>query len=91
MVFAGADDRGFKEVRRALPFQLVGGGADPSTDNGRAVEAFAARLRRMGFSNLKTSVWPGNRHESLNELNRDEITADFIGWASNVVRSRRPA
>ena len=52
LIEAGADDRRFAAVRRDLPFNLVGGAADPSTFHGSAVEALAARLRRMGFSNL---------------------------------------
>ncbi|MFI0843358.1 alpha/beta fold hydrolase [Mesorhizobium sp. IMUNJ 23232] len=85
MVFAGADDRSFASVRRNLPFNLAGGGADPSTVNGKAVEKLAARMRKMGFSNLVSKVWPETRHESLNDINRDEITADFSGWAKRVV------
>jgi alpha-beta hydrolase superfamily lysophospholipase len=84
MVFTGADDRSFAGVRRDLPFHLAGGGADPSTDNGKAVEQLAARMRAMGFSNLETRIWPETRHESLNELNRDIITEDFIVWAQRV-------
>ena len=85
MIFAGADDRSFTSVRRDLPFNLTGGGADPSTVNGKAVEELAARMRKMGFSNLISKVWPETRHEGLNDINRDEITADFIGWAKRTV------
>jgi alpha-beta hydrolase superfamily lysophospholipase len=85
MVFTGGDDRSFASVRRDLPFHLAGGGADPSTVNGKAVEELAARMRNMGFSNLVSKVWPETRHESLNDINRDEVTADFIGWAKRTV------
>jgi alpha-beta hydrolase superfamily lysophospholipase len=85
MIFAGADDRSFNSVRRDLPFNLAGGGADPSTVNGKAVEELAARMRKMGFSNLYSKVWPETRHEGLNDINRDELTADFVGWAKRTV------
>jgi len=80
LVFTGADDRNFAGVRRDLPFNLVGGQRDPATDGGKAVEALAARMRRMGFSNLVSKVYPETRHESLNEINREPIMADFAGW-----------
>ena len=80
LVFAGADDSNFAGVRRDLPFNLVGGQRDPATDGGKAVEALAGRLRRMGFSNLVSKVYPETRHESLNEINREPIMADFAGW-----------
>ena len=84
MIFVGANDRNFAGVRHDLPFHLTGGSADPSTDNGRAVESLAARMERMGFSNLQTRVWPENRHESLKDLDRDAVTADFVEWARRV-------
>lgn len=86
MVFAGADDRNFASIRRDLPFNLVGGGADPESERGRTVTALAERLRRMGFSNLVSTIYPQTRHESLNEVNRDEIMADFADWAETAVK-----
>ncbi|CAI2933936.1 alpha/beta fold hydrolase [Aminobacter niigataensis] len=80
LVFAGADDGNFASVRKDLPFNLIGGAHDPATDGGKAVEALASRMRRMGFSNLVSKVYAETRHESLNEVNRDAVMADFAGW-----------
>ena len=38
----------------------------------------------MGFSNLFSTVYADTRHESLNELNRDVIVAEFMEWAEKV-------
>jgi alpha-beta hydrolase superfamily lysophospholipase len=84
MIFAGADDRNFASIRKSLPFSLFGGGADPSTVNGMAIEELAERMRRMGISHLTSKVWPQTRHEGLNDINRDEITAAFVEWAMKV-------
>jgi alpha-beta hydrolase superfamily lysophospholipase len=83
-VFRGADDRNFRMVPRDLPFHLVGGADDPATDRGKAVQGLEARLRRMGFSNLETTIYAETRHESLNELNRNIMTADFVGWIDRI-------
>jgi len=77
---AGADDRNMMRIRRDLPFHLVGGAEDPATEGGAAVGALAARLRRNGFSNLISTIYPQTRHESLNALNRNLIADDFIAW-----------
>lgn len=85
-VFYGADDRNFSSVRKDLPFHLVGGQKDPASNGGKAVEDLSRRLLRMGFSNLVTKVYPETRHESLNEVNRNIITAEFADWADSVVK-----
>ena len=86
-IFAGADDRNFAAIRKNLPVQLIGGSGDPESQFGKAVEAMAARMRRMGFSEVTSTIYPQTRHESLNELNRDIIMADFARWALRIVGS----
>jgi len=83
-IFAGADDSRFSSAPRDLPINLVGGAKDPATDGGKAVEHFARRLRRMGFSNLVSTVYADTRHESLNEVNRNIIMEDFGTWLEQV-------
>ncbi|KQZ81350.1 lysophospholipase [Mesorhizobium sp. Root157] len=85
LIFNGADDASFSEVRKALPFHLVGGAKDPATNGGKAVEHLARRMRRLGFSNLVSTVYPETRHESLNEVNRDTVMADFAMWLDKVL------
>ena len=83
-IFTGADDGNFADIRRELPFHLVGGQKDPATDGGKAVRALAARMGAMGFSNLETTVYDETRHESLNEVNRDQVMEDFAAWAAHL-------
>ena len=85
-IFAGADDSKFSAVPRDLPINLVGGEKDPATDGGKAVKHFADRLRRMGFSNLNSTVYADTRHESLNEVNRNMIMQDFGEWLDRVLQ-----
>jgi len=84
-VFALAGPNGLAAVRRDLPFSLVGGGGDPATAGGKAVGDLARRLAAMGFSNLETGIYAETRHESLNEVNRNVIMADFTDWARRVI------
>lgn len=84
----GAADAGLAKLARNKPFNLVGGESDPATEGGRAVGRLAERLRRNGFSNLRTRIYAETRHESLNELNRDIIMRDFADWARYVVEGK---
>lgn len=87
LVFHGADDRHFDGLRRNMPFNLVGGANDPATDGGKAVARLSERMAAMGFSNLKTTIYPETRHESLNELNRNLIMEEFADWLDGVTAS----
>lgn len=80
MMQHGADDKNFGKVERNLPFHLTGGGADPATANGNAITRLGNRLSAMGFTTVNETIWPNTRHESLNEINRDTITQQFIDW-----------
>ena len=81
-VFAGADNANIKKLARNLPLHLHGGGRDPATDFGHATEALASRFQALEFKSVTTTIDPQSRHESLNEINRDETIAEFIDWAN---------
>ena len=85
-IFEGADDANFSQARKTLPINLVGGQKDPATDGGKAVEHLATRMRRMGFSNLVSTIYAQTRHESLIEVNRDSIMEDFAAWALGALK-----
>ncbi len=88
-VFNGADDKSFVNVDRDLPFLLVGGEKDPATDGGKAVSDLAGRMTAMQFTNLNSKIYAETRHETLNEINRDQVTLDLIDWADRVTFKHR--
>ena len=63
-----------------LPVHIYGGRKDPSTNYGRDLEKFESKLRSIGMKDITCEVLEDTRHETLNELNRDESTAKFIDW-----------
>ena len=68
------------KIRKSLPMFILAGQKDPATENGKAVERLSKKLQNAGIQNLETSVLTDTRHESLNEINRDETTATLIKW-----------
>ncbi|MBZ9723411.1 alpha/beta hydrolase [Mesorhizobium sp. CO1-1-11] len=87
MALNGGKDAGFAGIRRDLPVAIVGGEKDPASDYGRGITHLANRMRKMGFSNLVSKVYPGTRHEGLNEVNRDTVMDDFGNWADAVLKA----
>lgn len=78
------DDRNFKTIRRSLPFNLIGGGQDPATNNGKAVKHLEKRLKRAKFTDIRCEILKDYRHETLNEVGRDKRMAEFADWLDQI-------
>ncbi|NQD74253.1 prolyl oligopeptidase family serine peptidase, partial [Pseudomonas sp. CM27] len=50
----------------------------------------ADALRATGNRHVQLRVYPEARHEVLNETNRDEVTADILGWLEQALALGRP-
>lgn len=87
MMKTGATNSNFANIRKELPFNLVGGMQDPATDKAKATRKLAERMKAMGFKNVTCTIYPETRHEGLNDLNRDEVTQNFLDWLAEVLPS----
>lgn len=76
----------FAAVPASLPVLVVSGEADPVGGWGAGVRRVAAGLERAGVRDLTLRLYPGARHELLNETNREEVTADLLAWIGEHVR-----
>ena len=56
------------------------GDRDPVGANGAGVRKVAGWFCRAGVKDLTVKLYPGGRHEMLNETNRDEVYADVLEW-----------
>ncbi len=81
-VFYGGTDRHLKRLARDLPVHIQGGGADPCSNKAQDMQHLTKRLQAAGLSDVTGLTLPDTRHESLNEINRNQTTGDFIGWLS---------
>ena len=63
----------------ACPALVIAGERDAAAEMGAHARTLAAALGQAGVATTLT-VYPGARHELLNETNRDEVTAAIIGW-----------
>jgi alpha-beta hydrolase superfamily lysophospholipase len=77
---AAADPERVAAIRSDLPILIVSGSDDPLAQGGAAVEALAERYRSANLTEVQVNLYPGARHEVLNETNRDEVTTDVIAF-----------
>lgn len=75
---ASADD--FGATPRNLPIYLFAGDQDPINGQLQGLHALEAIYQQAGFGNVSTRYYENGRHEMLNEINREEVTADLIKW-----------
>ena len=69
-------------IRKDFPLYVFSGERDPVGAN---IKGLIADLKAAGFTRLTTRIYPGARHETLKETNRDEVTRDLIAWLDGVV------
>jgi len=69
-------------IRKDLPLYIFSGERDPVGAN---IHGLIDALKAAGFKRLTTRIYPGARHETLNETNREEVTRDLIAWLDDVV------
>ena len=69
-----------EKVPKNLPVFLISGEDDPVGDYGKGVRKVEAMLRKAGIRDLSCRLYPGGRHEILNETNRREVYEDVWEW-----------
>lgn len=74
------DPKHIEEIPKEIPLLVVSGEADPVGGYGRGVRQFVGQLKNHGLNNIELKLYPGARHELLNELNRREVMEDIAKW-----------
>lgn len=69
-----------KKMNPATPIYLFSGGQDPVGGNGAGVRKVHSFFKKAGCTDVTLKLYPSGRHEMLNELNRDEVYTDVLGW-----------
>jgi alpha-beta hydrolase superfamily lysophospholipase len=68
------------KVPRDLPIYVFAGSEDPVGEKTRTIRQLLAAYGRAGVQDVTHKFYPGARHETLNETNRDEVTRDLVAW-----------
>ncbi|MGP1275073.1 MAG: alpha/beta fold hydrolase [Caulobacterales bacterium] len=85
----GEDGARLENMARDLPIHLAGGGADPATNNGKAVKILAGRLYNNRFTRVTLRHDPKARHETLNEIGYEQAMSDLADWADRIIAEGR--
>jgi len=68
------------KISRSLPVYVFSGSADPVGDMGASPTALVNAYRNIGIADIEFVLYPGARHETLNETNRQEVMDNLLSW-----------
>ncbi len=63
----------YNTVKKDLPILLVAGADDPVGAYSKGINEVADKMKASGHTNVTVKLFPGCRHEVLNETNRQEV------------------
>ncbi|NLA95758.1 MAG: alpha/beta hydrolase [Clostridiaceae bacterium] len=72
--------KNLKRMDTHTPILIASGGDDPVGSMGKAAPAYGRQLEALGFQDVTVKLYPGARHELVNETNHHEIDADIMAF-----------
>lgn len=76
------------KMPRGLPVFFMAGGDDPVGDRGVGVLKVYNQFRELGMENVRCRIYPGDRHEILNETDRRQVYADLLAWVEECLEGK---
>ena len=68
-----------------LPVFFVAGEDDPVGDYGKGVLKAVDMFKNVGMKNVKVKLYPTDRHEILNETDREQVYDDLYLWLNDLL------
>ena len=69
-----------EKIPKNLPVYMIAGEEDPVGNYGKGVEKVFEEYRKCGIRDLELKLYEDDRHEILNELDRENVYLDVKNW-----------
>lgn len=69
-----------EKMPKQLPVLLVSGADDPVGNYGKSVEKVYRSYQEIGMQNVQMRLYEKDRHELLNEIDREQVYGDIYRW-----------
>lgn len=80
------DQKNINTMSRTQPIYFMSGDCDPVGDNGKGVERAYKAFCDAGLHDVMIRLYPGGRHEMLNEVNKYDVYKDILAWLQEKVK-----
>jgi alpha-beta hydrolase superfamily lysophospholipase len=77
------DKSGWRLASPNLPIFFIAGADDPVIINERAWKKSIKFMKKLGYANVSCKLYPGMRHEILNETDNRQVYSDILNWIEN--------
>ena len=67
-------------IRKDIPVFFVAGEDDPVGDFGKGVQRIYEKYKSAGIKDTSIKLYKGDRHEILNEVDREQVYEDLYCW-----------
>ncbi len=67
-------------IPKGLPILFVSGADDPVGNFGKGVRKIYEKYKAAGIRDISLRLYTGDRHEILNETDRQQVYEDLLGW-----------
>ncbi len=82
------NDENIRKIPKKLPMLFVSGEEDPVGGYGEDVKAVAARYESEGAEDIRVRLYPGDRHEILNEQDYEVVQHDILTFVQDVMKEK---
>ena len=76
------------QMPKELPVFFIAGEDDPVGDYGKGVLKAVDMVKKAGMKNVSVKLYPTDRHEILNETDREQVYEDLYHWLEKAITSR---
>lgn len=80
------NQKNINTMSRTQPVYFMSGDCDPVGDNGKGVERAYKAFCDAGLHDVMIRLYPGGRHEMLNEVNKYDVFQDILNWLEEKVK-----
>ena len=70
----------YNKIPKNLPIYMIAGEDDPVGNYGEGVKHIYQQYKDSGIKDISIKLYPNDRHEILNELDKETVYADVADW-----------
>lgn len=79
------NSKNISQIPKTLPLYIFSGDKDPVGGFGKGVMKLIDTYRKAGLQDIQYILYPGGRHEMLNETNRAQVIKGILDWLNRHV------